>query len=338
MTGPSLASVVVAGLGILGFQLGAHRRKMEAPILGQSYAPTASSDMIHGKIAGVENAIRYLIQILHGSSFVPISCRGWYHTGRLQFLENATTVYFTPPYVYSGNTGSVAQSATGALVDPVTSAHVGQTLVDFTPKLVFSAFSPENTPLKEYGYPVLITPTALDPVTGGDTVIGPGLVRDAAPPPIEDLVVKSESRNCTTDCQGREHFIAIVDKMKRGDKGSTTFAKEGSDRSLQEMFIAYAPVFVKSMSPKNSSSFSIGVHSEDLLIYSVAFVANIEGLLEPFEAIAGDMENQRNVALLVLSAVIVLSSVLVVYISNRVAVSITKPMLYLVELIQHINR
>jgi hypothetical protein len=255
----------------------------------------------------------------------------------MQFLENATTVYFTPPYVYSQGI-TVAQSATGALVDPATSYHVGQTLVDFTPNLVFSAFSPENTPLKEYGYPVVITPTALDPVTGGDTVIGPGLVRDVAPLPIEDLVLKYESRNCTTDCQGREQFISIVANMKRGDMGSTKFVKEGSGESLQEMFIAYAPVSVKSLTPKNSSSFSEGVHSENLLIYSVAFIANIEWLLEPFEAIADEMENQRNVALLVLCSVIVLSSLLVVYISNSVAVSITKPMLYLVELIQHINR
>jgi hypothetical protein len=222
-------------------------------------------------------------------------------------------------------------------VDPATSYFVGQTLVDFTPNVVFSTFSPENTPLKKFGYPALITPTELD-VSGGDTVIGPGLLRDAPPPRIEDLVLAYESRNCTTDCVGREQFIDIVAKMKRGDSDSTKFVKEESDGSLREMFIAYAPVSVKSLSPKNSSSFSIGVHSEDLLIYSVAFIASIEGVLEPFELIAEDMENQRTVALLVLVSVIVLSSLIVVYISNRVAVSITKPMLYLVELIQYINR
>ena len=257
----------------------------------------------------------------------------------MRFLENSSLVYLTPPYAFSGGT-LVAQSATGALVDPATGDHLGQTLVDFKATVVFDALSPEHTPLKDYGYPVLITPTVLEAVSGGDTVIGPGLVRDVStlPPRIEDLVLAHESRNCTTDCIGREQFLNIVADMKRGKLGSTAFVKEAMDGSIQEMFVAYAPVWVPSLSPKNSYNFSSGVNSEDLLIYSVAFIADIEGLLEPFEVIAKDMEKQRNAALVVLCIVIVLSSLLVIYISNRVAVSITKPMLYLVELIRHINR
>ncbi|CAB9512321.1 expressed unknown protein [Seminavis robusta] len=265
-------------------------------------------------------------------------CRGWYDSGRNMYLENGNTFYLTPPYNDANDESYITQSVTTSIVNPETKEHVGQSLVDFQAQTVFVALNHENTPLGGYGSPVLIAPES--GAFEGDTVIGPGYVSDGPSPRIEDLILAhGGDPNCSSaGCLGREQFRAIVHNMKNGTTGATQFWRTGEDDSREEMFIAHAPVNVKQLDPKNSSDFARGVESRDHLIYSLAFVTQVDGLLQPFEAIAEEMLYQRNVAIGVLCIVIVLSALLVLYISSSVASSITKPMLYLVGLIRHINR
>jgi hypothetical protein len=61
-------------------------------------------------------------------------------------------------------------------------------------------------------------------------------------------------------------------------------------------------------------------------------------MLEPFDKIEDDAQKRMNVAIGILSVLIAAATIVVIYISHRVATSITEPMLYLLELTRSINR
>ena len=263
-------------------------------------------------------------------------CREWYDTGRKSFLENDTSFYLTPPYMY-GN-GLHAQSATAALVDPMTKRHVGQALVDFISTPIFEALNSQNTPFGEGGFPVMITPG--NDNFGGDTVIAPGYSSALGSRPIGEVILAmgGESTCLESDCAGIEDIFETILKMKRGEEGLANLPLSTYSGSAAPAYVAYAPVKVKSLTPLDSSDFARGVNSTDRMIYSLALVETEQSILGPFIAIEEDVARQRNIALIILCTAIVLSTLLVVYLSSKFAASIANPMLYLLDLIRHINR
>jgi hypothetical protein len=251
-------------------------------------------------------------------------------------LTNDTLLHITAPYKFAQKTNTAyAQSATIAIIDPFTGGHVGQILLDFLAQPIYGALE-NNTVLTNKGFPLLIG--VIDGVP--DTVIGPGVSLD------QDSIFVSEAvltydHSCKDkfDCSKRlEDFEQIVESMKRGESNVTTFQRRTEDGEVETLLIAYSPVLVTSVRPLNTSDYSRGVQRTENLIYSLAFVEPEPEVLGPFEDIEETTKKQTKVAISILAVVLFAAAISVVYISHRLATSFTEPMIYLLGLIQHINK
>ncbi|KAL3924455.1 MAG: hypothetical protein SGILL_001036 [Bacillariaceae sp.] len=220
-------------------------------------------------------------------------CRGWYHTGREQYLADRTQLHITAPYLFAqtvSNGDIHAQSATIALVDPRTSEHVGQTVLDFIASPIYRTLE-KNTYVGSEGFPVLIT------VDGGntpETIIGPGVSLRQDSLAIAKVCLPYDHK-CTNikDCRERiKQFESIVLSMKSGESAETTFIRKTRDGSLETMHIAYSPVYVSSVEPVDSSDYSRGVRQVRQLVYSLALVETEGEMLLPFQEIEDTTEKQ----------------------------------------------
>jgi len=262
-------------------------------------------------------------------------CRGWYDVGRKIGMEGGNPLHVTTPYAFAS--GTTAQSSTLPLIDPHTGEHIGQALLDFLPEDIVASLRPENTPLAEGGFPLLIT--AQPDSFGADTVVGPGYTIEGGKGyPIGDLVLQHD---CTDSqdvkCIHRREFENILLDMRDGKTGTTSFTRTTATGDIEKVYLAYAPVISRDFAPKNSSDFSRGVDSYNSKIFSLAVAEPEKGFLRPFQE-SIDVQRSINVALGVLLALIVLDAIIVTFITSRITVSITKPVTQLLELVRNINR
>jgi hypothetical protein len=264
-------------------------------------------------------------------------CRGWYEEGRSLSSNKGSILHVTAPYRFAGPSRvQFAQTATMAIIDPVTDEHVGQTLLDFLSSPVYHTLQ-NDTFLYNGGFAVLIA------VEGNslNTVIGPGVSADQASVPIAQSVLRHDAqcKSHNAACMKRyAAFEVIVKNMQGGDAGSESFERATENGFVETMHISYSPVKVISFIPINSSDISRGINRTQHLIYSLALVESEEGLLMPFAQIQDTTRLQSNIAIGVLSIVIFVAICIIVYISHILARSFTEPMLYLLGLIQYINK
>jgi hypothetical protein len=244
-------------------------------------------------------------------------------------------LHVTAPYRYANRVVVYGQSATTAIIDPFTGEYVGQVLMDFTSQNIYETV--ENfTYYTKGGFPILIAVQG----NASDTIVGPGVSIDQEPVSIAEGVLPYDM-NCTDDSECTERlniFLKIVEEMKNGESAVTLFKRKKENGQLETMHIAYAPVSVPKITFINSSDYSRGVQRSDLLVYSFAIVEPEESVLIPFRAIEDTMKKQANLAIIVITAVILVASLLVVYFSHRLTKSFTEPMIYLLHLIRYINK
>eukprot|EP00980_Cylindrotheca_fusiformis_P018800 scaffold6265_cov193-Cylindrotheca_fusiformis.AAC.20 len=266
-------------------------------------------------------------------------CREWYDTGRNLYLQNRTSLYVTAPYLFAARNLN-AQSATTPLFDPKTGQHVGQALVDFETKPIYEALQDE-TQFVEGGFPLLIAAGS----EIGDTVIAPDFsttTEEAVP--VAEKVLRYDARCTEPDCvDNAKRFNGIVNAMKNGETieredAPVEFLRKTRSGGSEEMIIAYSPVNVKMYRMVDSSDFSRGVTVSDFLIYSLAFVQSKASILQPYKEIENEMYKSLSLAVVILSVVVAGAVLLVLYLSHRLALSISKPMVYLLHLIRSINR
>ena len=262
-------------------------------------------------------------------------CRDWYAVGRRLALEEGSSLYVSPPYEFATKT-RFGQTVTSPLIDPLTGEHVGQTLVDFVSQPIFEALNKNNTKLSEGGFSFVIT--GRDDGFGTDTVIGPGfsLVEESSAE-IGDVVLPYDEDCPTVECSRRANFEAIRMRMKGGEKGVSQFTRTNAGGEVETIYVAFAPISTKMLTPVNSSDISRGVESSDYLIYSLALAEVERGLLASFKDVEDQVSKQIDIAIVVLAFLIGFSIVIIFYISNRITVSMIEPMFYLLELIRHIN-
>ncbi|CAB9503300.1 expressed unknown protein [Seminavis robusta] len=258
-------------------------------------------------------------------------CRNWYHKGREAVGGNRSAVYATPPYLFAGS-NIYAQSAASPLFDPKTGKHVGTTLVDYISQPILDSLDDRNFALSGKGFPVLIT--IEEDNFKADTVIGPG--RDAEARPIAELILPNDPECGGESCE--DGFHKILKDMKAGNSGNSKFTRMASDGAEEAIYISYAPVVVKTFSAVDSSDYSRGVQRADYLLYSLAFAEFEDAMLDQFVAIEEDIDSQFYITLAVLCITIILSTAFIVYFSKVITVSMTEPMLHLLELIKTINR
>lgn len=248
---------------------------------------------------------------------------------------NNTYLHVTAPYEFAtGGTVLFAQSATTPLIDPLTAEHVGQVLFDFFPTDIIRIIE-EDTPLSSGGFPILVaTESAYD----ADTVVGPDYSLSDPPSPIASKVLAVDVDCDRAVCRANvEAFNEVVEKMKTGLQGNATFYRTTDGGRQERVHMAYSPVSVRTFRPLDSSDFSRGLNASDYLIYSLALVEVEDGTLETFDPIEDVTQQQITAAIVILSILLIVASVLIVYVSLRVTQSIAEPMVYLLDIIRSIR-
>lgn len=246
-------------------------------------------------------------------------------------------LYITAPYIFAGD-AEIGLSSTSPLIDPRTNSYVGQVLLDFSVTDIFNALTSSSTPLSDGGFPLLITVEGS--LSGGDTVIGPGLNGSVVSLPVSEIVLPFD-QDCDSDesCRERQRkFDVIVASMKVGNISLSNFKKTRPDGGTETVYMASAPVNVDYLDPVDASNFTRGALTRTHLTYSLSLAETSQGVLEPFSAIEQEMQRQINVAIGILAAVIVVAVLATIGISYLVARSISEPMTCLLELIRLLNR
>uniref|UniRef100_A0A7S4NFJ6 Uncharacterized protein n=1 Tax=Odontella aurita TaxID=265563 RepID=A0A7S4NFJ6_9STRA len=263
-----------------------------------------------------------------GSFGYDARCRDWFHRGKAIGINTTSApMYVSPPYVFAGQS-ITAQSCGMPLIDPVTQEFVGQTLVDFMPNAIISSLSKANTELVQGGFPVLVAARA--DVLGHDAVIGPEFDIGDPGRHIEELVVPNDPPG--------HSFYRIADDMREGKQHVESFRRTRHDGSVEDIIVAFAPVNVSSFRPMNASDYARGVREYNDVIYSLGLAQPKEELLRPFKEVGDTVQRQVNICIGVLAAVITVSTAVLIYVTSRVTVSITVPILHLLGLLRNVNR
>ena len=264
-------------------------------------------------------------------------CRGWYDSGKKIADDGRNPLHVTSPYPFAS--GITGQSSTLPLVDPQLGTHVGQALVDFLPQDIIDSLLPENTPLADGAFPILIT--AQPDGSGADTVVGPGYNIDSEEQyPIGDLVLPYDCSDIADPkCINRLKFEEILDDMRSGKENSSNFMRTDPSGLQENVFFAYAPVTSHAFDPKDSSDFSRGVDAYEPLVFSLAVAVPELGFLRPFrEKLNGHVQFIVSIGLAVHLALIVIAGTVVTLLSSKITFSITVPITRLLSLVQKINK
>ena len=221
------------------------------------------------------------------------------------------------------------------MIDPKTREHVGQVVVNFVSGPIYESLDRRNTHLGDSSFPILITRSS-----DADSVVAPGFsaLNESARAVSEFVLPHDHQCGKWTCVRNMEGFNEILSSMKRGEEGIANFTRTTSTGSTETAYIVYAPVVVNGFRQIDSSDFSGGIETREYNIYSLALVETEEGLLAPFKQIEDVTKKQIKNAFLLLSAIFVVSIMLVGYMSNVVARSVTESTLSLVDMIQSINR
>lgn len=264
-------------------------------------------------------------------------CRDFYDTGKRLAEAGEAQLYVAPPRALTDST--IGQTLTSPLLDPVDNKYVGQAYVDVLSDSIVNIFSAENTWLSKSGFPLLLT--AYADRSGGDTIIGPGFKVNEknVSKPVEKVLFGDDSSCRDEGCQQmKEEFRELIDRIKSSQEvQNETFSVRAQDGSDKRMFIVYTPVVVETYEPLNSSDFKRGMAKASNVIYYLALTESEDDLQSSFDEVQEDMEVIIDIGIGIMSITIVLATAMVIYISYLVAVSISHPMLYFLELICIIN-
>jgi len=244
-------------------------------------------------------------------------CRGWYDDGKAKAEAGNGTLHITLPYLFAGGE-VVGQSATSPLIDPISEdKHIGQVLVDYLPNSIFKSLDDDYIKLTDGGFPLMITKEHV--------IVGPGYSLAEGVQPIEDFF--------SDDADVR----AILKEMTAGNGDKIREDSVAFFGIIEDINIAYAPVYIRNYRPLNSSNIWSGVSSERIFLYSLALVETNKGLLKPFESIDEFLNHTVDICIGVLSALIVISTMLIIFIAFRVTRSMTGPILDLLDVMKDIN-
>ena len=243
-------------------------------------------------------------------------CRGWYDAGKkLAEQQSPSHLHITAPYEYADSTWG--QSATSPLIDPQTTLHIGQTLIDFSSSFIPSLLL-NGTSLSSGGFPMLIV------MSSGENE------RDA----VNHVFAFEQQERFFSNCTGEINSVercAVLKNMTEGKNGSATVDEE-------KVRITYAPVNVRNYRPLDSSDISRGVEKQDSYIYSLAFVELEECILEGFDPLKERIIRDVTVSIVLLTVIFLFLLCVFISIGNHVVRSITEPIVRLLGVVTDINK
>ena len=167
----------------------------------------------------------------------------------------------------------------------------------------------------------MISLLSLFKAVGNDVVMGPGFSLSGDGDEIKSLLNSDES------------FNLLLEDMKAGNSGSGSFLY-----GQEKVYISYAPVQVKNVFPVDSSDIARGVKNETTLIYSLAFVEMESDMTQSFQTIDDITSKTVKICIGVFSALIIASTVLILWIATRVTRHMAGPILESLNVLKDINR
>lgn len=198
---------------------------------------------------------------------------------------------------------------------------------DFLPNSIFNALTSDKLELADGGFPIMITPQS--DALGHDTVVGPGFSLEQGGIAIKELLQSHFGK------YDNEAFDQILEQMRAGGAATAFFFVEDGKREFK---IAYAPVYIRSYPPLDSSDISRGVKREIILVYSLALIEPQDEIMKLFQSVNDLSSQTATICTGVLAAIIAISTVLVIYIAFRVTSLMVEPILQLLDALKNINR
>jgi len=122
--------------------------------------------------------------------------------------------------------------------------------------------------------------------------------------------------------------------MEAGHRGEGIFTAVSSREQIN---FTFAPVFVRSYHPLDSSVITRGVKNETTLVYSLALAEPIGGILEPFQSIRDTSSVAVKICIGLLAALFIISTVLTLYLGFSVTKIMTEPILKLLDVMEDVN-
>ena len=159
------------------------------------------------------------------------------------------------------------------------------------PEAFTNALGPERTIIGDgdTGFAFVITPDA--DINGGNTIYGPNYDVTKGAKAIENITLPEDG----SDTKNMRMFHETVSRMEAGEAGNTTFhrTKNGHD---QQIFLAYAPVFLDTWRPLNSRDFSAGCAVTQKLVYSLGIAVDEMDLYLRYQGVENRVDAQLKVA------------------------------------------
>ena len=163
-----------------------------------------------------------------------------------------------------------------------------------------------------------------------------GAIQDTLFPnegPCDDIFEYSKS------CATKSAFQKGLSKMKAGEAGRLEVVTQAVDRMGDDAYhITYQPVTVTVMKPIDAANFSRGVEPIETTVYTMGFIQPNDSLQQAFLILRGNLDRSAQIALLVLVAIIVVSCILLLYVSAQMTISITVPVTQLLRHVERINK
>lgn len=125
--------------------------------------------------------------------------------------------------------------------------------------------------------------------------------------------------------------------MKNGTSDSNSFIRRLADGSKESVFITWQPITLHTMRPYNSSTFDGGVQYFDTHLYSLAFAIPDSSLRYAFLKIQDEITDEIDRSTIVLIVLIISTASFAAFVASSVAVSISKAMRTLLNVVDQIN-
>ena len=142
--------------------------------------------------------------------------------------------------------------------------------------------------------------------------------------------------NCSETATCHE-FDTITVAMHSGSAGLGSFSRDVDGRQ-EHVFVAYAPVDVKTYRSTDPSDFGRGVTEHRSAVYSVAFAQSEESIAAGYAAHSETLRDTLRENIWTLLIVALVATAVLVPVSAWVAVFISIPIFELCELVTNVNR
>lgn len=164
-------------------------------------------------------------------------------------------------------------------------------------------------------------------------MVGPGFALGEQTKAIGSLILPFDAE----DSANRKYFEEnIAGEMRKGNFHYATFMRTTSEGNQEELYMTYAPVFVKSFVGVNHSDFGAGVYTNDTHVYSIGFGITTEGLQLPFQRVEEKVNANVNRVRYISIALIIAAVFLVMYLTKTVSLFLSEPIIVLVGIVKSI--